>query len=265
MNVAFTKMSGAGNDFILIDNRSLGLKLDHSRVAAMCHRHTGIGADGLLLLGLPSGSGFDFTMTYYNADGKPGSMCGNGGRCITRFAALQNGNGKTLFRFEAGGDAYTALLLDDGRVGLRMAAPKNFRNAFTVAGYTCFYADTGSPHAVIFADDVSRIDVYHEGKKVRNSTADFPEGANVNFAEVIASDTVRLRTFERGVEDETLACGTGAVATALISYRQGKVKTNRVKLLVQSGETLEVSFTPDLTDVDLTGSASVVFTGTIDI
>jgi diaminopimelate epimerase len=259
-------MSGAGNDFIMLDNRSKNIMLSESQIAAWCKRGTGVGADGLILL--ESTGDYDFAMRYHNADGRLGSMCGNGARCAVRFAFLC-GIDKTKFTFEANGETYTADILDDGRIKLKMLAPKNFRDEFTVEGYGSFYIDTGSPHAVVFVENLRETDVFGIGQKIRHNQTHFPDGANVNFIETISSetevrDTLRIRTFERGVEAETLACGTGCVAAALVSYKLGKINSRRVKLVVQSGETIEVEFDEAMQHVFLIGAADVVFTGNID-
>lgn len=255
-------MSGAGNDFILMDNRTAQVTLTEAQIYRLCRRRTGIGADGLILL--EAAEGFDFAMRYYNADGRLGSMCGNGGRCITRFAH-DCGISGTQFEFEANGKRYRSEILDDGRIRLQMQPPHSFREAFQVEGVESFYVDTGSPHAVVYVNEIEALDVDGVGKSIRRSAKAFPDGANVNFAEVRSADTIRLRTFERGVEAETLACGTGAVATAVVSYKHGFVNSERVKLLVQSGETLEVAFTPDFTEVFLIGSAAIVFSGSVEV
>ncbi|MCS6989073.1 MAG: diaminopimelate epimerase [Chloroherpetonaceae bacterium] len=262
MTVHFTKMSGAGNDFIMIDNRAQRLALSQEVIAKWCQRGTGIGADGLILL--EESDRCDFAMRYYNADGKLGSMCGNGGRCVTRFAQ-HRGIEKTQFAFEANGELYRSEILSDGRVKLRMNPPKAFRDKFLVEGYEAYFIDTGSPHVIIYAPDVETLDVFGEGKKVRSNPAFFPNGANVNFLRVVAPDSIRIRTFERGVENETLACGTGCVAAALVSHRLGKLRSRLANLLVQSGETIQVEFDEAFENVFLIGSAEIVFEGYIQL
>ena len=262
MTIHFTKMSGTGNDFIMIDNRTEQRTFSEAQIAKWCKRGTGIGADGLILLE-PSAH-HDFSMRYYNSDGKLGSMCGNGGRCITRFAH-HCGIKKTQFTFEANGETYRSEMLPDGRVKLKMTPPKVFRDKFTVEGYDAYFIDTGSPHALIYLPNVETLDVFNEGKKVRSNKAHFPDGANVNFLSVISPDTLRIRTFERGVENETLACGTGCVASAVVSYRLGKINSQTVTLHVQSGECVQVEFDREFQDVFLIGSAEIVFEGRVEI
>lgn len=262
MTVHFTKMSGAGNDFIMIDNRTKRQKFSEAQIAKWCRRGTGIGADGLILL--EESDSCDFAMRYYNADGKPGSMCGNGGRCATRFAE-HIGIKKKQFTFEANGEIYHAEILADGLVKLRMRPPKAFRNKFIVEGYETYFIDTGSPHAIVFVSDLEHVDVNREGRKIRTNKLHFPDGTNVNFVNVIAPDAMRIRTFERGVEQETLACGTGCVAAAVVSYRLGKVNAKTLTLHVQSGEQLQVMFDDEMKDVYLIGSAEIVFEGRIEM
>lgn len=259
MKIDFVKMSGAGNDFIVMDNRSGAIALSEADIRRLCARRTGIGADGLMLM--ERSAQCDFAMRYFNADGKPSSMCGNGGRCITRFAQF-SGIHKTRFTFEANGETYRSEILDSGRVKLQMRPPKAFRDAFEVEGVQSFFIDTGSPHAVIYANDVASLNVAELGRKIRHNREHFPEGTNVNFVEPLSENRLRIRTFERGVEDETLACGTGCVAAAVVSYKLGKARAPHIFLTVQSGETIEVEFDDALQTIYLIGSADIVFTGT---
>lgn len=262
MTVHFTKMSGAGNDFIMIDNRTQHYTFSEAQIAKWCKRGSGIGADGLILL--ERSDDYDFSMRYYNADGKLGSMCGNGGRCITRFAH-HAGIKKTQFTFEANGNIYHSEILPNAQVKLQLTPPKAFRDKFLVEGYDAYFVDTGSPHVVIFTDDLEHVDVYGEGKKIRSNAVEFPNGTNVNFLNVIAPDAIRIRTFERGVEQETLACGTGCVASAIISYRLGKITSRKITLYVQSGEHVQVEFDEAFEQVYLIGSAEIVFEGRVEI
>lgn len=264
MQIDFTKMSGAGNDFIVIDNRKALFNLTHEQVRAMCTRRTGIGADGLILVEA-SGTA-DFRMNYHNADGFPGSMCGNGGRCAVYFAWLIGIRPAGLrYAFDAGPDRYEAEVTGEEAVRLHMRPPSDFRERFQVGAWSCHYVNTGSPHAIVYANDIDRIDVFTEGGAIRHRKELFPEGTNVNFLEVTAPDALSIRTFERGVEDETLACGTGTVAAALMSYRLGKVTTSPVRVTVRSGETLMVGFNDAMDDIYLEGPARVVYRGTITL
>lgn len=267
MQINFTKLSGAGNDFIVIDNRSGALQLTGHQISALCRRRTGIGADGLILIE-PSAH-FDFSMKYYNADGMPGSMCGNGGRCAAYFAHTAGvpSAEKDRYSFEANGNRYDATVTGPGQVRLHMLDPRDFRDGLPLEAGCCHYVDTGSPHAVIYTarGELDGIDVYAEGRTVRHRTDLFPEGTNVNFLEVTSPDSISVRTFERGVEDETLACGTGAVAAALMSYRLGKVTSPTVKVKVRSGDILEVAFTENLKTVTLSGPAKIIYRGTVEL
>ncbi|MBN1279784.1 MAG: diaminopimelate epimerase [Chlorobiaceae bacterium] len=267
MQIDFTKLSGAGNDFIVIDNRNLSLQLSAEQIRTLCARRTGIGADGLILI--EKSDQFDFRMQYYNADGLPGSMCGNGGRCAVYFAhsigvpSTDNG----VYVFEANDNRYDASVTDLEMVTLHMLDPHDFRDSIAVEGFSCHFVDTGSPHTVIFSPEgeLDRLNVYDEGRAVRHRKDIFPGGTNVNFLEIIAPDSISIRTFERGVEDETLACGTGAVASAVMSYRLGRISSPTVSVKVRSGDTLVVSFDENLKSVTLTGPAKIIYRGTLKL
>lgn len=264
MHINFTKMSGAGNDFIVIDNRGGAIHLTHEQIKAMCTRRTGIGADGLILI--ETSATADFIMNYHNADGFVGTMCGNGGRCAVWFSSLIGIHpASARYRFEAGAERYEAEVTGEESVRLHMLPPKDFRNELPVGVWTCHYVNTGSPHAVIYTENLNTLDVFTEGRTIRHRKDIFPEGTNVNFLEVSAPDAINLRTFERGVEDETLACGTGAVASALMSYRLGKVTHSPVRVKVKSGDTLMVGFNDTLDNIYLEGPARVVYQGTIKL
>ncbi|NTV98054.1 MAG: diaminopimelate epimerase [Chlorobiaceae bacterium] len=261
MEILFSKLSGAGNDFIIIDNRNRTIHLNTGRIRELCTRRTGIGADGLILIE-PSET-FAFSMKYHNSDGLPGSMCGNGGRCAVYFAMTlgipaSDGNHYT---FEANGNRYDAWVTGPETVKLRMLSPKDFRDGMDIEGFACHSVDTGSPHAIIFTNDIEHADVTGKGRVIRHRTDFFPGGTNVNFIEITSPDSLSVRTFERGVEDETLACGTGAVASALMSRRLGKVRENSIKVRVRSGELLEVSFSEDMHEVFLCGPAKIIYKG----
>ncbi len=262
MQITFSKMSGAGNDFIVIDNMRRSISLSESQIHALCARKTGIGADGLILVE-PS-EHLDFSMRYYNADGKPGSMCGNGGRCAAYFSWKTGMSGKTI-AFEANGNRYDAWITGKECAKLKMTPPGQFRDNFAANGFSCHFIDTGSPHTIIYTEGLDTFDVHDSGKTVRNNSLLFPEGTNVNFLEVTGQDSLSLRTFERGVEAETLACGTGAVAAALVSYRLGKLSSTCVRVTVRSGDILEVCFSDDMQEVYLSGPVKEVYTGAVKI
>ncbi|ACF13397.1 Diaminopimelate epimerase [Chloroherpeton thalassium ATCC 35110] len=261
-NILFTKMSGAGNDFIVIDNRDGAYSfLGEAEIRQLCTRRIGIGADGLLML--EGSENHDFAMRYYNADGRLGSMCGNGGRCIAQFGWKLGDAAKKELKFEANGNTYFASVLADGEIKLNMLVPKDFRDAFSVDGHECVFVDTGSPHAILYVENLDETHVVEIGQKIRHNQEHFPGGTNVNFVQILSSEKIRVRTFERGVEDETLACGTGAVASALMSYRLGKVSAKSVCVAVQSGDLLTIAFDEEMQHVTLSGPALEVFQGEV--
>lgn len=259
MNLHFYKYQGTGNDFIMIDNRSLFFpKGDVHLINKLCNRRFGIGADGLILLE-PSEKE-DFTMVYFNADGNEGSMCGNGGRCLVAFAKQLNiFDNKTTF------DAVDGLhfaSLENGIVSLKMIEVSDITE-----NENSSFLNTGSPHHISFCDNVTAVNVKETGSKIRYGSPYFQEGTNVNFAEQVSEDSFKVRTYERGVEDETLACGTGVTAVAIAAHNNNKTKSNKIKLEVLGGN-LEVSF--DVIDntysnVFLKGPAEFVFEGNITI
>ncbi len=255
-------MSGAGNDFIVIDNMLRNIDLSAEQIRTLCTRRTGIGSDGLILIE-PSVQ-FDFCMKYYNADGLPGSMCGNGGRCAVYFAWTIGACGTSTI-FEANGNRYDAWVTGNEAVKLKMTIPQDFRDMFEANGFSCHYVNTGSPHTIVFTDELDAFDVESGGRSVRNNKELFPEGTNVNFLQVTSPESLKVRTFERGVEAETLACGTGAVAAALMSYRLGKISSNNVSVTVRSGDVLAVDFSEDMKDVFLSGPAVIVYNGSVTI
>ncbi len=265
MEITFSKLSGAGNDFIVIDNRDLSLTLSPEQINTLCTRRTGIGADGLILIE-PS-SAYAFSMKYYNADGYPGSMCGNGGRCAAYFAftigiPASSVNG---YVFEANSNQYDAWITATETVRLRMLAPQEFRNNIEIEGLICHSVNTGSPHAIIFTSDLQTASVTGTGRAIRHRSDIFPEGTNVNFIEITSPDSLSIRTFERGVEDETLACGTGSVAAALMSHLLGKTSSTTVHVAVKSGDILDVQFNEAMDEVFLTGPAKIVYKGSCTI
>jgi len=260
MEINFYKYQGTGNDFIMIDNRSNSIVLTNEQVAFLCHRRFGIGADGLILL--ESEPGFDFRMVYYNSDGNQSSMCGNGGRCITAFAR-QLGLISDKARFSATDGAHESTLSEDGMISLKMQDVKGME-----LGEDYFYLDTGSPHYVTLVENVEAFDVFHEGRKIRNSERFKEDGTNVNFIEK-QNDEIFVRTYERGVEDETFSCGTGVTAAALVAAVKG-ISTGKNNCLIKTkGGTLEVSFEKVLEqnfyNIWLKGPALFVFKGSIII
>jgi len=270
MDIRFTKMNGAGNDFVVLDNRKNSLSLECGDIARLCDRHRGVGADGLLAVEPAEGSA-DFRMRYYNSDGGEAEMCGNGARCFARFAARLMEGSPNMVSFETQAGLITAVL-EGELVTLEMGRPQDHRDPqFLTLGdssHQVHFINTGVPHAVVFVSEVEKIDVQILGSALRWHTAFSPKGTNANFAQVIAPDTLLLRTYERGVEGETLACGTGVCATALLHAMQTGAQSP-IHVKVRGGETLSVDFqkNPDGTfaGAKLTGPADFVFEGTISL
>ena len=270
MILPFTKMNGAGNDFVVCDNRAGTLTLDPSTIARLCDRHRGVGADGLLAVEPPE-KGADFRMRYYNSDGGEAEMCGNGARCFARFAARLQDEVPDMLSFETQAGLIRASF-SGGLVTVNMSAPHDFRPPQPLnagdALCTVQFLNTGVPHAVVFVHDVEAVDVAAVGAALRWHAAFAPKGTNVNFAQVLEPGSLVLRTYERGVEAETLACGTGVCASALLHHMITGVPSP-VSVKVRGGDTLVVAF--ERTDaggfqnVSLTGPADFVFDGTIEI
>lgn len=261
MILQFHKYQGTGNDFILADNRKAeynGLTTD--QVRRLCDRRFGIGADGLMLMN--ERPGYDFEMKYYNSDGKEGSMCGNGARCMVKFA-YHLGIHRNLYRFLATDGTHEAEIDIDGIVSLKMKDVKAIRKF-----HNDFILDTGSPHYIKLVNDIMDLDVYKKGSEIRHSREFEEEGINVNFVEHTADvDKIIVRTFERGVEDETFSCGTGVTAAALVCYHnENGYNEVEVKTL---GGTLTVEY--DRLDdnkyenIWLCGPAERVFEGQVSI
>ena len=257
MKITFNKYQGAGNDFIIIDNRDGRINpTDDKLIRWMCDRRFGIGADGVILIS--DTEDFSYKMTYFNADGFEGTMCGNGGRCTAAFA-ISSGIATPDHNFNAI-DAPHRAIAENGLIKLRM---NDVQGTELIGGN--YFINTGSPHYVVFEKDVASFDVFNEGKKLRWAPEFAPGGTNVNFAEVRTND-IFVRTFERGVEDETLSCGTGVTASAIAAVLSGHFDSIPVNVHTRGGD-LSVSFTRDgnrLTDIWLTGPATHVFTGSID-
>ena len=259
MNIHFYKYQGTGNDFIIIDNRDdAHSNLTKEQVHFMCNRHFGIGADGLMLLNTKTG--YDFEMKYYNADGRPGSMCGNGGRCLVKFAA-DMGILKERYCFTASDGEHEADIAD-GIISLKMQDVNEIRESGGDA-----ILNTGSPHYVKIVHDVMDMDVYQRGKEIRHHSAFGKEGINVNFVEVVDEDKIIVRTYERGVEDETFSCGTGVTASALVCYHN-EAGFNNVTVTTKGGRlTVEFDRIDDgvYSNIWLCGPAERVFEGNISL
>ncbi|MEO6670625.1 MAG: diaminopimelate epimerase [Ferruginibacter sp.] len=259
MKVAFYKYQGTGNDFVILDNRTgIFNSITSDQVQLLCDRKFGVGADGLMLLNTKEG--YDFEMIYYNADGSHSSMCGNGGRCMIKFAS-QIGIHKYTYHFLAIDGVHEAEI-DKNKVRLKM---NDVRNVEEFSSHAIL--NTGSPHFVKFASDVINIDVVETGRHIRNSKPYAAEGINVNFVESLGEDQIYVRTYERGVEDETLSCGTGVTAAALVSAHNSR-GFNRVEVKTPGGN-LSVEYTKiddtSYENIWLCGPAELVFTGEITI
>lgn len=260
MQLQFSKYQGTGNDFVMIDNRSdFFPKEDSQLIARLCNRRFGIGADGLILLEKDAAT--DFKMVYYNADGNQSTMCGNGGRCLVAFAkdikVIKN-----TTSFTAIDGLHHATITANGNVSLQMI---DVEKVAIEDGYT--FLNTGSPHHVQLQDNLVNMDVKTEGAALRYGNLYGTEGSNINFVQKIDNSTFALRTYERGVEDETLACGTGATAVAIAMYATKQTTETNLKIKVEGGE-LEVSFDANafnFTNVFLKGPAKFVFKGEIEL
>jgi diaminopimelate epimerase len=264
--IPFAKASGAGNDFVLINNFESRYEVELARLArSLCARHTGIGADGLLVL--EKSHKADFKMMYFNADGSYGGMCGNGGRCIALFASLLGIVGDRC-RIEALDYVYDAEIRGEG-VRLKMKDPVNFRSGLVAnAGgnsFQCYAVDTGAPHAVVFTDDLENLDVVHVGRELRSHALFLPDGTNANFVKKVGKNRLEVRTYERGVEAETLACGTGSIASAVVASMVYGMAFP-IDIVPRSGEVLRVHSLKDgkkITNVILEGPAAILFSGNV--
>ena len=258
MEIKFYKYQGTGNDFVILDNRDgLYSSLTEEQVKLLCDRKFGIGADGLMLL--ETIEGFDFRMKYFNADGKEGSMCGNGGRCLVQFAK-DMGISSSHYHFLAVDGPHEAEIDSKGLIRLKMKDV----NAIASDG-TDKVLDTGSPHYIRFMDDLNHLDVFTEGRKIRYNNQYREKGINVNFV-FRDNDGIRVRTYERGVENETLSCGTGVTASAIAA--SDGMGQQHVFINVEGGK-LEVAFNrldeQHCNNIWLIGPATFVFSGKISL
>lgn len=260
MKVNFKKYQGTGNDFVMIDNRNLEFEQTNSKlVESLCDRRFGIGADGLILL--QNKAGYDFEMVYFNSDGKESSMCGNGGRCIIQFAK-ELGIINQSCKFLAVDGEHFGFVASNGIVTIQMS------DIFKIEQLgNDFVLNTGSPHYVKFVSDLNDLNIVEEAHKIRYSQQFANDGINVNFVKCIAADSIAIRTYERGVEDETLSCGTGVVAASIANFIHTKNK-NAVTNIEARGGKLQVTFSYDeniFSNVNLIGAAVKVFEGTVNI
>lgn len=280
--VFFTKMSGAGNDFIFFDkNQNPAFNPSPEYIKRICNRRNGIGADGLIIV--ENILDYDFKMSYFNADGSTGSLCGNGARCAILFAHNSDRLKDGKARFISNDSQYSGEVLSDGSIKFNLNPPKKIKYNFKIKAFgqliTSHFADTGSPHVVIKIGDIlsnhllpdsgfkaiNDIQVLQIGKEIRYGTDFKPDGTNVNFIEVI-DNVIHIRTYERGVEDETLACGTGSVAAAIITYVTDNLKPP-ITLITRGGDKLIVYFEIEnqkVKNLSLTGPAVVIFEGSTD-
>lgn len=259
MKFHFSKYHGTGNDFIMIDGRSVDLSLLTPKIISnLCDRHFSIGADGVIILS--DSQSHDFKMTYYNSDGYKGSMCGNGGRCIVAFAR-NIGVIQDECTFEAIDGIHSASVNEAGLVRLKLNDVSEISKL--IDGYSL---DTGSPHFILFRDSIDEIDVVSEGRIIRNETR-FTEGSNVNFVE-IADSGIKVRTYERGVEDETLSCGTGVTAAAIATFLH-KGNNGKKTAVSTKGGLLSVEFDhlsdDKFSNIYLTGPVRNVFEGVFQV
>lgn len=261
MEIKFDKYQGAGNDFILIDNREGQYSnLETEQFKYLCNRYTGIGADGIILVEETPDA--DFEMRYFNADGRQSTLCGNGGRCTVAFAKRNQIIGRETC-FKAIDGLHRASLISTDEVRLQM------QNVNLISRYgEARVTDTGSPHYVQLVEDTSSVNVKEEGAAIRYSDAFIPDGINVNFLEKQSDSRFLIRTYERGVEDETLACGTGAVASALVMHHLGQTQGLTKIELEAIGGTLIVEFEisqQGYHKIYLQGPATFVFSGIINL
>lgn len=270
MRFEFTKMTGAGNDFIVADNRKGGIHLSREQVARLCHRQFGIGADGLMLL-VPCASGkADWAWQFWNSDGSDAEMCGNGARCFARYLQRVTGWTRPTVTFETVAGVIAAEF-DGDRVTVNLTPPHGLRLKEPVVTQSgtieVSSLNTGVPHAVAFVPDADRAMVLENGRELRFHGHFGPRGTNVNFVQVLGPGHIRVRTYERGVEGETLACGTGVSASAIISAKVHGF-SSPVRVQVQGGDELRVSFVESngsVGDVRLNGPATFVFEGWTDL
>lgn len=261
-------MNGAGNDFVVLDNRDQALDLSGERIARLCQRQRGVGADGLLAVE-PAQNGADYRMRYYNADGGEAEMCGNGARCFARFVNFLEGNGLERTTFETMAGVIEAEFVGD-QVRIQLSTPHGLRlgDSLDLDGvpHVVHSVNTGVPHAVVFVDDLAAVEVRRFGAAARYHAHFAPKGTNANFVQVLEPGHIAIRTYERGVEDETLACGTGMVACALVHHELSGAPSP-IRVRVAGGDTLEIGFTRTeeggYSDVTLLGPAEFTFAGTL--
>ena len=268
--VRFWKLEGAGNDFLGLDGRAGGFKLNRQQIADLCDRRRGVGADGVLVVEKPKVRGADFRMRYYNSDGGEAEMCGNGARCFALLARAVSGRKGNELRVQTQVGLLT-LRTSGQEVQVSMTEPTKLRlgRKLVVAGrkLAVDFLNTGVPHAVLFVRSVRSIDVAKQGRAIRYHSAFAPSGTNVNFVEIGRGNRIHVRTYERGVEGETLACGTGVVASSILSNLRRGLRSP-ILVTTRGGDHLRVGFSMvngQARKVTLQGPARIVYTGVIHV
>ena len=268
--VRFWKLEGAGNDFLGLDGRAGGFKLKRQQIADLCDRRRGVGADGVLVVEKPKVRGADFRMRYYNSDGGEAEMCGNGARCFALLARAVSGRKGNVLRIQTQAGLVT-LQIRGQEVQVSMTEPTKLRlgRKLVVAGRKVVvdFLNTGVPHAVLFVRSVRSIDVAKQGRAIRYHSAFAPSGTNVNFVEIGRGNRIHVRTYERGVEGETLACGTGVVASSILSNLRRGLRSP-ILVTTRGGDHLRVGFSMvngQARKVTLQGPARIVYTGVIHV
>ena len=268
--VRFWKLEGAGNDFLGLDGRAGGFKLKRQQIADLCDRRRGVGADGVLVVEKPKVRGADFRMRYYNSDGGEAEMCGNGARCFALLARAVSGRKGNVLRIQTQAGLVT-LQIRGQEVQVSMTEPTKLRlgRKLVVAGrkLAVDFLNTGVPHAVLFVRSVRSIDVAKQGRAIRYHSAFAPSGTNVNFVEIGRGNRIHVRTYERGVEGETLACGTGVVAASILSNLRRGLRPP-IQVATRGGDNVRVGFSMEnghARKVTLQGPARIVYTGVIHV
>ena len=259
MKIKFSKYNGAGNDFIVIDDRKNNIEINPWLIEKLCNRNFSIGGDGLILI--KESKSTDFEILHYTSDGNLGSLCGNGSRCAISFAYKNKIIGKKT-RFDAFDGIHNAEIINDNLVKMEMKI-----NSDIIENEYGTWLDTGSPHLVIEKDNTDELDVNLLASSIRYNEYYKKEGVNVNFIEKVSNETFKIRTYERGVENETLACGTGSTASAICMNYLGKTQSNNITMKCRGGD-LKVEFISNdnlFSNISITGPAKFVFEGQIDI
>jgi diaminopimelate epimerase len=268
--VRFWKLEGAGNDFLGLDGRAGDFKLKRQQIADLCDRRRGVGADGVLVVEKPKVRGADFRMRYYNSDGGEAEMCGNGARCFALLARAVSGRKGNVLRIQTQAGLVT-LQIRGQEVQVSMTEPTKLRlgRKLVVAGrkLAVDFLNTGVPHAVLFVRSVRSIDVAKQGRAIRYHSAFAPSGTNVNFVEIGRGNRIHVRTYERGVEGETLACGTGVVAASILSNLRRGLRPP-IQVATRGGDNVRVGFSMEnghARKVTLQGPARIVYRGVLHV